>query len=67
MSILFDCLLLLYHCIPVSTLFVNNCQTDEEILKDLQSLVDSRQIKAMNILCINNDIYDEFIAYLKGE
>lgn len=56
-----------FNLIPVSTLFVNNNQKEAEILEELKTLVDSRQIKAMNILCINNDIYNEFIYYLKGD
>ena len=30
-------------------------------------MISNRKIKAMIILCINNNIYDEFIDYLKGE
>lgn len=56
-----------FNLIPVSTLFINNGQSDEEISDGIKSVLSSRKIKEMIVLCINNDIYDEFISYLKGE
>lgn len=56
-----------FNLIPVSTLFINNDQKEDDVIAELKELIDSRQIKSMNILCINNDIYDEFIDYLKGD
>ncbi len=54
-----------FNLIPTSTLFINNNQKIEDITNEIKSIIENRKIKDMNILCINNDIYDEFIAYLK--
>ena len=56
-----------FNLIPASTLFINNDQSDEEIKEEIEKMISNRKIKAMIILCINNNIYDEFIDYLKGE
>lgn len=56
-----------FNLIPVSTMFINNNQSDLEIKSEIEKVLSSRKIKNMIVLCINNDVYDEFISYLKGE
>lgn len=56
-----------FNLIPCSTMFINNHQSDSEINKEIKNVLSSRKIKNMIVLCINNDVYDEFISYLKGE
>lgn len=56
-----------FNLIPSSTLFVKNDQSDSDIKTEIEKVISSRKIKNMIILCIDNDIYDEFISYLKGE
>lgn len=56
-----------FNLIPVSTLFINNGQEEDEIFEEIKKVLSLREIKNMIVLCINNDIYDEFISYLKGE
>ena len=55
-----------FNLIPTSTLFVNNNQSDQEIKNEIKKIISNRKIKNMIVLCINNDIYKEFIAYLEG-
>lgn len=55
-----------FNLIPTSTLFINNDQKDEDIKSEIEKVLEGRQIKAMIVLCINNDIYNEFINYLQG-
>lgn len=56
-----------FNLIPTSTLFVNNDQSVSEIKKDIENLLSLRKIKNMIVLCIDNNVYDAFISYLKGE
>jgi len=56
-----------FNLIPTSTLFINNNQSDSEIKNEIEKVLSSRKIKNIIVLCINNDVYDEFISYLKGE
>ena len=56
-----------FNLIPTSTLFVNNNQSDSEIKKELEEIISGRKIKEMIVLCVNNDMYNEFIDYLNGE
>lgn len=56
-----------FNLIPASTLFINNNQQDSEIKKEIENILKNREIKNMIVLCINNDIYNEFYAYLKGK
>lgn len=55
-----------FNLIPTSTLFINNNQKDSEIKKEIENILKDREIKKMIVLCINNDIFNEFYAYLKG-
>lgn len=54
-----------FNIIPTSTLFVNN-QTNKEIKEEINDLIFTKKIKEMMILCIDNNVYDEFIKYLSG-
>lgn len=56
-----------FNLIPTSTMFINNNQSNKEIKSDIEKVLASRTIKKMLVLCINNDVFDEFISYLKGE
>ena len=55
-----------FNLIPTSTLFINNNQNDDDIKKEIEEVISKRKIKSMIILCVNNDIFNEFIDYLKG-
>ena len=56
-----------FNLIPVSTIFLSSNQSDLELKKDIEKVISSRKIKNMIILCTNNEVYDDFISYLKGE
>lgn len=54
-----------FNLIPSSTLFVNTNQQDSEIKREIEIILKDRKIKNMIILCIDNNIYDEFCAYFE--
>lgn len=54
-----------FNLIPTSTLFINDYQSDDDIKKDIEAILVGRKIKKMAVLCINNNIYNEFIKYLE--
>ena len=55
-----------FNLIPTSTLFINNNQSDDEIRNEIKDIISGRKIKSMIVLCINNDVYNAFIDYLRG-
>lgn len=54
-----------FNLIPCSTLFVNNAQTEDEVFESVKKIVETRKVKSMIVLCIDNNIYDSFVDYIK--
>lgn len=56
-----------YNVIPVSTLFIDDNQSFDDILKDVEKIISRVSYKQMIVLCIDNDFYNEIIDYLGGK
>lgn len=53
-----------FNVIPVSTLFVSHFQTEGDIMADVNDLIDKMKYKEIVIICIDNQIYDDFLSYI---
>lgn len=54
-----------FNLIPVSTLFLTNIQTIDDIVKDINALLLNSTYKNIVVICLDNYIYDEFLKYLE--
>jgi len=53
-----------FNVIPVSTLFIKHWQTEEDIMVDVAELIDEMKYKEIIIICVDNQIYDNFLSYI---
>lgn len=54
-----------FNLIPVSTLFLTNAQSIEDIVNDINKLLENLIYKNIVVVCLDNYIYNEFIKYLE--
>lgn len=54
-----------FRIIPVSTLFIKNTQSLDEIISSIQSLLNGQEYQAIKIICIDHYVYNEFMNYLE--
>ena len=54
-----------FNLIPVSTLFLSNVQTIDDMVKDINALLLNSIYKNIVVVCLDNYIYDEFLEYLE--
>ena len=54
-----------YNVIPVSTLFVNHSQNDQNIINDVLSLIKETNYSGVIVICIDNLIYSDFVTFLR--
>ncbi|CCV63894.1 conserved hypothetical protein [Alteracholeplasma palmae J233] len=55
-----------YNIIPVSTLYIYNNQTNEDLKKAIVKIVEKYTFKEIIVICFDNHIYDDFMKYLEG-
>lgn len=55
-----------FNLIPVSTLFVENKQSVEEIINDINNLFSKATYKDIIVVCLDNYVYNEFMHYLEN-
>lgn len=54
-----------FNLIPVSTLFLTNIQTIDDMVKDMNELLSNSTYNNIVVVCLDNYIYDEFLKYLE--
>ena len=54
-----------FNLIPVSTLFLTNIQTIDNMVKDMNALLLNSTYNNIVVVCLDNYIYDEFLKYLE--
>lgn len=53
-----------YNVIPVSTLFFQHAQSDDEIINEISNVVMKKEFRSIIAICVDNSLYYDFLNYL---